>query len=249
MTKPRTGKWMLAVVALSTAALVAPLISSCAPRAGGAGQHETVKFRTTDGWTIVGERYAATGKPAGSVILLHQRGGSAADWAPLCAALQKAGITALAIDQRGAGQSTAGPGGSGENAPWDTSGDIAAAIGFIHANGKVGLAGASYGANNALIYAAAHPAQVAGVALFSPGENYHGLAALPAAASYRGSASIYHYRQDEIAGNGPSLIDARLRGAHQLWLYDGSGHGTDLLATDAKTACVRFFKDLFTPGR
>src|SRR5579862_8957741 len=62
-----------------------------------------VSFKTSDGWTIVGDLYVPKGEPKGAVVLLHQRGGKASDWAPLSTALQKAGIEALAIDQRGAG--------------------------------------------------------------------------------------------------------------------------------------------------
>jgi len=77
-----------------------------------------VTLKTTDGWNIVGDLYAPAGTSKGAVILLHQRSGSGKDWASLCQALQKAGFTALAIDQRGAGRSTTGPGPTGENAPW-----------------------------------------------------------------------------------------------------------------------------------
>src|SRR5262249_17128708 len=159
---------------------------------GKIGEARQVHFKTTDGWTIVGDLYTPSGASKGAVILLHQRNGSARDWEPLCLALQKAGFTALAIDQRGAGRSTQGPGPTGGNAPWPTSPDIAAAIKFLAVKKPVGLAGASYGANNALIYAAANPKQVTGVALFSPGANYHGLDALTPARAYHGAVSIYH---------------------------------------------------------
>ena len=139
---------------------------SSAEEPAGAKQ---ITFKTADGWTIVGDRYVPSGAPKGGVILLHQRGGKASDWTPLCVALQKAGIEALAIDQRGAGRSVEGPGPTGGDAPWETGGDIAAAFDTFAEVGYVGLAGASYGANNALIYAAAHGHQIRSLALFSPG--------------------------------------------------------------------------------
>jgi pimeloyl-ACP methyl ester carboxylesterase len=214
---------------------------SLTPEAPGAKE---VQLKTADGWTIVGDLYAPSGNDGkGAVVLLHQRGGQASDWAPLCQALQKSGITALAIDQRGAGRSTTGPGQTGDDAPWPTGPDIAAAITSLKNRGAVGLAGASYGANNALIYAAAHPDQVHAIALFSPGANYHGLQALPAAKAYRGAAVIYHDRDDMVAGNGPRLINAALPGKdHTLHLYDGSEHGTALLNAAAIADAVRFFR-------
>jgi pimeloyl-ACP methyl ester carboxylesterase len=205
-----------------------------------------VKLKTADGWTIVGDLYAPSGHGKGAVVLLHQRGGQASDWVPLCRALQTAGIAALAIDQRGAGRSTEGPGPTGDDAPWPTGPDIAAAIASVKSYGPIGLAGASYGANNALIYAAAHPEQVRGVALFSPGADYHGLAALPAAKTYRGPVAIYHDRDDSIAGDGPRQINAALTGKdHTLHILDGSGHGTSLLDTNTITDTIRFFQGTF----
>jgi pimeloyl-ACP methyl ester carboxylesterase len=240
---------------IPTFAGVALLLAGCEPHgftrttpAGAIASGEEpagakqVTFKTADGWTIVGDRYVPSGKPKGGVILLHQRGGKASDWVPLCRALQKAGIEALAIDQRGAGRSTEGTGGTGDEAPWETGGDIAAAFDTFTEVGYVGLAGASYGANNALIYAGAHPQQIHSLALFSPGANYHGLNALQAAHAFRGAVVIYHDRNDEIAGNGPAQIEALLAGKDKkLRLYPGSDHGTALLTPEVVNDCVHFF--------
>lgn len=209
------------------------------PAAVHARSHE-VSLHTADGWTIVGDLYTAS--PArGDVILLHQRGGTASDWQPLCAALQKAGITALAIDQRGAGRSTTGPGPVGADAPWSTSGDISAAVAYLKPGKPVGLAGASYGANNALIYGAGHSAQIAAVALFSPGANYNGLDALAAARGWAGPTLIYHDRDDTIAGGGPQQIASLLHHA-QLHVLPGGDHGTALLSTSTVKQTVQFFR-------
>ena len=221
--------------------------------ASALGQPQSVTFKTLDGWQIVGNLFPAKAKAQGAVVLLHLRGGSANDWNSLCLALQKAGITALAIDQRGAGHSTRGPGPVGENAPWNTSGDIAAALVYLRSkgvSGPFGLAGASYGANNALIYANAHPQAVRAVALFSPGANYHGLNALAPARKYRGAVTIYHAKNDSVAGNGPQQINALLRGQpHALHLLDGDAHGTYLLNPNVNAETASFFKQAFSGGR
>jgi len=233
---------------LAAAILTAPA-TGCSPTANlaasggarGAGAKE-VHFKTADGWTITGDLYTPPGKSHGAVVLLHQRGGSAEDWRSLCAALQKAGITALAVDQRGAGRSTEGPGPTGADAPWETGPDIAAAIASLKGKGPIGLAGASYGANNALLYAAAHPRQAQGLALFSPGADYHGLQALPAAHAYRGPVLIFHDRNDSIAGSGPQEINAALASRdHTLRLLNGSEHGTALLQPAVLRETVAFF--------
>lgn len=204
-----------------------------------------ISLKTADGWTLIGDLYEVKGASKGAVVLLHQRGGSARDWEPLCVALQKAGITVFAIDQRGAGRSTQGPGESGENAPWPTSADIEAAIARLKGKGTLGLAGASYGANNALIYAAAHPEQVKGIALFSPGTGYHGLNALTPARSYQGSLRIYHDKGDSIAGDGPQrILDSSPSPNKTLRLYDGDEHGTALLKPDVIQDAVKFFQNM-----
>lgn len=206
-------------------------------------QHSSeVTLKTSDGWSIVGQLYPPVGQSKGGVVLLHQRGGSSADWNPLCTSLQEAGYAALAIDQRGAGKST-GPGSSGESAPWDTSGDIAAAAALMKQYGHVTLIGASYGANNALIYAAAHSEEIHSVVLLSPGENYHGLEALPAAQKYPGHVLILHDRGDTVAGDGPSKINsASTLSQHNLIEYDGDGHGTELLRSQSINDIIEFLK-------
>ncbi len=186
-------------------------------------------YSTRDGWTIVGDLYLPAGKPAGEAILLHQRGGEAADWRSLCLTLQSRGIEALAIDQRGTHRSTTGPGPIGNNAPWFTGPDIAGAIHFLRGK-RVTLIGASYGANNALLYAAAHPAQIKGIVLFSPGVNYNGLMALPAAKKCTVPTLIISAQHDPIAADSPTqinnLLPARI---HRLHYLPGSLHGTALL--------------------
>jgi len=218
---------------------------------GCAGQtsERTVTFKTADGWTIVGSLYSPkeAAKAKGAVILLHQRGGQANDWLVLCRALQAANITALAIDQRGAGRSTEGPGGKGEDAPWQTGEDIRAAIAFLKSQqpgAPIGLTGASYGANNALIYAASHSNEVKGLALYSPGADYHGLLALKPARSYAGPVVIYHDRNDTIAGDGPRQINALLPGRdHTLKISEGSEHGSGLLSPANIRSTVTFWQN------
>src|SRR5579864_6713342 len=124
------GKLRLSLLWFVLTVALALLVLGCTSRSGAAGARE-VKFKTADGWTIVGDLYSPAGRSKGAVVLLHQRGGQASDWAPLCRALQKAGLTALSIDQRGAGRSTEGPGPTGDDAPWTTGGDIEAAIGSL----------------------------------------------------------------------------------------------------------------------
>lgn len=208
---------------------------------------ETITLKTHDGWTLIGDRYTPSGQSHGAIVLLHQRGGAAKDWQLLAKALQQSGFMALAIDQRGTGRSTSGPGSSGDAAPWLTTEDIAAAIASLPQQQPLGLIGASYGANNTLIYAAAHPNQIKGVALFSPGANYNGLDALAAARLYRGALAIYHSQDDTVAGSGPGQINSLSPAVkHTLRIFKGSAHGTALLNAEVDRDVIDFFRSTFS---
>ncbi len=221
-----------------------PSAPPAAPPARGAGSDIT--YRTADGWTIHGDYYPVPNATR-AVLLLHQRGGSAADWGPLRPALAQAGIAALAIDQRGAGRST-GP-QSGEDAPWETSGDIAGAVRWLGERqhippAHVGLAGASYGANNALLYAASAQPPPPAVALLSPGTDYHGLRIEPAARAYHGAILVLAAKGDSITGGGPELLRRVAPSATQA-LYEGGAHGTELFGAnpDSVQRLAAFLKE------
>ena len=200
-------------------------------------------FRTADGWGICGDFTPRQGAQK-AVLLLHQRGGRAYDWQPLIPKLQAEGFAVLAIDQRGAGRSQ-GP-QNGPDAPWDTQQDIAGAIGFLGQKGfpanKVAIAGASYGANNALLYAAAHK-DVPAVALLSPGKNYHGLDIQGQTKTVKGSVLVMTAKDDSITEGGPQVIKQDAPGV-ELQEYNGEAHGTHLFSAIPETAdkLVAFFK-------
>ncbi len=203
----------------------------------------TIALKTDDGWTITGDLFTPQDKPIGAAVLLHQRGGSAKDWQALCAQLRLKNIIALAIDQRGSGRSLSpDPKLNDKDAPWDTSDDIAAAVKWLLAqfdipnhgpNGlNIALVGASYGANNALIYAAAHSdltqsGSIKSIALFSPGLDYNGLLTDKPAKEWTGPIAIFYATDDQIAGLGPAQIrdtsPSQDKVTRQL---DGTGHGT-----------------------
>ncbi len=205
------------------------------------GETRLATYVTRDGWTIMGDLYEPPTKTKGVVLLLHQRGGSAEDWHALSLAIKLAGYTAFAIDQRGTGRSAQGPGQSGEYAPWNTVPDIEIGVYAVKDKGPVMLIGASYGANNALLYAAAHPEMVRSLVLFSPSADYHGLKTLKAVKKYTGPLLIFHQKGDKIAGDGPIDLD-RASGSkdHTLQLNEGTGHGAALLNAETTQQTVDF---------
>ncbi len=247
--------WTLLILAVSTVIVgchkeetgTGALPTQPAQPTGAAGQGDSggkeVAFTTADGWTIHGD-YTPIPGAKGTVVLLHQRGGSAADWRPLTEKLNAAGVATLALDQRGAGRSQGRE--NGDNAPWDTSQDIAGAVEWLHKSGftgHVGLAGASYGANNALLYAAAH-ADIPAVALLSPGTDYHGLKVGPAATRYRGALLILSASGDTITGGGPETIRHAAPIPPNVQSYAGDAHGTGLFSAHPESlqTLTDFFK-------
>lgn len=214
------------------------------PAARSGGGTQEVSYQDADGWTIYGDFYPVQGA-AKAVVLLHQRGGSADDWKPLTPRLNDEGISALAIDQRGAGRSKGKA--NGDNAPWDTTPDIAGAIAWLGTRGvkppHIGLAGASYGANNALIFAARGNPPIPAVALLSPGTDYHGLKVEGAAKSYKGALLVLAASGDSITGGGPDLI-RRADPKATVKMFDGGEHGTKLFDSqpEAAAAVAEFFQ-------
>ena len=113
-----------------------------------------------------------------AVLLVHMLGRSKEDWIPLATRLRQAGYGVLAIDLREQGRT---------GAP-ELLADLRAGFDFLRAEKKVdatriGIVGASIGANAALNLAAQEPL-VRLTALLSPGLNYRGVTTEPALRDY-----------------------------------------------------------------
>lgn len=155
------------VCALTIAGLV--LWSTLALAAGRA-----VTLTSADGVSVAGAFFEAQNRPAGGVVLVHMLGRSKDDWAEVADRLQQAGLNVLAIDLRGHGQSSGSAASLGVMA-----GDVRAAVEWLQTRpgvrpDRIGIAGASLGANLALVVAAALPS-VRAVALVSPSLDYRGV--------------------------------------------------------------------------
>ncbi len=219
-----------------------------------ASEQTTIVLNTADHWKIFADLVTPTETPIGAVVLLHQRLGSAADWKLLVDQLKLNGIVTLAIDQRGSGRSTAlSSQSTSAEAPWTTSPDIAAAVLFLQNKyGKpglhganvydhIGLVGASYGANNALVYAAEHPNETRSLTLFSPAQKYGDVDAIPSARKWKKPISIFYSKNDTVAGPGPKMIsDASTSNEVLMYPYPGDEHGTELL-NDTTVVATQIF--------
>jgi alpha-beta hydrolase superfamily lysophospholipase len=209
--------------------LVGVSVQICAVPAGAA---DRVSLRAADGTPLAGALYVPTAMPAAAVVLVHMLRRSSADWSTTAERLRDGGFVVLAVDLRGHGDS-----GGTIDSSGDLTGlvrDVTAAVAFVKqrpgvAAGRIGIAGASVGANLALLAAAADPA-VRSVALLSAGLEYRGLRCEAAIAKYGDRPLLL------VAGtNDPYAVRSARRLAEldpraQVETPEGAGHGTLMLA-------------------
>jgi dienelactone hydrolase len=222
------------------ACLVASILCLQAP-ASAAGR--LVTFRASDGRILQGLFVDASQRPAPAVVLVPMLGRGREEWQSVAQRLADAQISSLAIDLPG----SLLPSDAASLARWHT--DIRAAIDHLSSRPEVraaalGVAGASLGANLAVLAAAADP-RIRSLALVSPSLDYRGVrieaplrqyAARPALliASLRDAFAARTVR--ELTKDPPGPREAR-------WA-EAAAHGTMLLARepDLVRAIVDWFQ-------
>lgn len=161
---------------------------------------------------------------APGVLLLPMLGHSKEDWIPLATRLSQEGYGVLALDLRQQGRTDRER----------LLADARAGFNFLREQKKIdaariGLIGASIGANAALNFAAREPLARL-VVLLSPGLNYRGVVTEPALRDYGARALMLAAAQEDLS-SAPAV--RRLADAAQaepvVKLYPGGAHGTDLL--------------------
>jgi alpha-beta hydrolase superfamily lysophospholipase len=231
--------------AFTRAAAIA-LLAAAVPTGGASAgaSTERVTIRTDDGATLAATWYVPSSRPAAAVILVHMLHRSRRDWDSFAHRLAGDGIGALAIDLRGHGESARygsfEPPADGGYAPLVI--DVRAARRFLASRtdvqpSRIGVAGASLGANVAALAAAAEPS-VASLALLSPSLDYRGLRIeqvmkkigrpVLLVAGGDDSYGVRSARELQKAGGGP----------REILVLDQAGHGTAMLARDANLAAT-----------
>jgi len=207
------------------------VLLACAGQVAASSQQQ-VTFKTEDGLSIAGTLYLPN-RPAPAVILVHMLTRSREDWQALGSRLADAGMVALAIDLRGHGASDPPPPGRSSE-PAGMQLDVKAARAFLSGRpdvqgGRVGLAGASIGANLAVLAAAGDPS-VRTVALLSAGLDYRGLRTEAALNRYGSRpALLVASREDSYAMISMRRLSGQGAGAREQVVFDGAGHGTVML--------------------
>jgi dienelactone hydrolase len=196
-----------------------------------------VTFRAADGVMLIGAYYEPSRRPAPAVILLHMQRRSHTDWDAAASQLSDAGIAVLALDFRG----------GDDVAAYAT--DVRAAKSFLRERPEVistaiGIAGASLGANVAVLDAADDPG-VMSIALLSPGLDYRGLRTEAAMKKYGGrSALLIGSTRDPYSARSIRQLSAIGPGTREVRLIDAEAHGTVLLSREPAliAALVDWFK-------
>ncbi|HVC09128.1 MAG TPA: alpha/beta fold hydrolase [Elusimicrobiota bacterium] len=180
------------------------------------------QFTTSDGWTLSAQFHPA--KPGFLTLMLIPGVGQDKNvWSDLARVLARAGYGVLAVDLRGQGGSTLGPGG--KTMSWrqfssdrdgndfmDMGRDVDAAAVFLSSAGvapsSIGLIGNGLGASLAARYAAIHP-EIPLVALLSPTLNGENVPIISALRAYGSRPILIAYSMsDRGVANAAPLIFA-----------------------------------------
>ena len=234
---------------------VPPEVHERAPAAAESGAPERVSFPTEDGVTLVGTLRRAAVRGAPAVILVHQLSSSRSEWASVVEGLSQApGMTTLAIDLRGHGESV-----QGEEGPLDwhaftaddfraMATDVVTAVDFLRANpgtepSSIAVVGSSMGSTAALLAAAEDP-RIEAVAVLSPGRAYRGIDAVTPVSRLGQRPLLAIAAQADTSAVEAGQDMARVAAAGRYVASTGSSHGVAQLAEDAAslTALLEFLR-------
>jgi pimeloyl-ACP methyl ester carboxylesterase len=223
----------LFVALLPALLVVQPRAASTAASGPGfsSALSQRITLRTLDGVTIAATWHDPSSRPAPAVILVHMLGRSRQEWEGVAARLAAEGTGVLAIDLRGHGES------SGDAAGDYTSmlKDLAAARQHLAVrpdvvHGRIGVAGASLGANLAVL-AAADDTTIGSLALLSPSLEYRGLRSEAALRKYGGRPALLVVSDDDpYAMRSAKDLQKAGPGVRELVVLNGAGHGTNMLS-------------------
>jgi len=202
---------------------------------------QRVTIRTDDGVSLAATWYEPGTRVAPAVILVHMLHKSRRDWDAVASRLASEGIGALALDLRGHGESS-GTLQEGEAADYSALvRDVVAARKYLSARGDVqpsrmGIAGASIGANLAVLEAAADPG-VTSLALLSPTIDYRGLRIDAAMKKYGARPALLVASDDDAyASRSVKELQKAGGGVREALILNHAGHGTMMLGQDADLA-------------
>jgi dienelactone hydrolase len=213
------------------AALLLAGVLAAAP----ASATQRVSIRSDQGILLAGTWYEPATRTGPAVILVHMLHRSRRDFDSLASRLAGDGIGALAVDLRGHGESQGSPGAALASMVTDVRAARRYLASRPDVSGRIGVLGASLGANLAAL-AAAEDSGLATLVLLSPSLDYRGLR-IEAAMRKLGSRPVLMVASDDdpYAGRTVRALQKGSRGRSSITL-NGAGHGTTMLERDASLA-------------
>jgi non-lysosomal glucosylceramidase len=204
---------------------------NAAPIPAGA---EAVQLTTADGVALAGLYYAPSVEAAPGVLLLHQRGGRKENWASFAQLLQKNGYAVMTVDFRGHGQSKGVVNWFGADQDVITAYDFLAQQPSVDPQ-RIVLIGASIGSQEAITFAAAHAAEVRGVAMlstFASGQIER------AVQTYPGPILLMATEGDKAATQITRQLAQSVPAAEVRLLKRSDRHGTQMLGSELKIETI-----------
>ena len=184
----------------------------------------------SDGAQLAAMYYPPIVTPAPAVLLLHQNGGSKADWDSFAKQLQKMGYAALALDLRGHGASP-------RPVDWAKGPDDARSAYNVMIKRpevdslRTAIVDASVGSNLALMVGASEP-KVSAVIAISPGLDYLGVNPSSSMRNFANRPALLVASQDDPYSFTSVKSLAQLAIAAEPKLLTNAGHGTEILTRD-----------------
>jgi len=200
-----------------------------------AAAESRVGILTADGVAIAGTYYEPARRPAPMVLLLHMPTRNRGDWVSLGRRLAESGVGTLAIDLRGHGESGAGAESEPTAVLESSLRDVEAALAWLSRRpeaipGRLGLVGASGGANLAVLAAAADPS-VQAIVLLSVTLDFRGLRTAAAFQKFgTRPALLIASHEDSYAARSARDVSTKAPGPREVWLLDGAGHGSVMVS-------------------
>lgn len=202
----RFKSFKLSLILIFSAFLLLTPIESFAAKGKGGRVGEKLTFTSKEGFSINALFVRPSGPEMKTFILLHGLASSQDEWQEFVHDLTRQGYGFLSYDARGHGKSLViqdgmkltyeSFGSPAKNSNWEKMiSDLDCAVNFLISNknirpSKIGLIGASLGANVCLLYAANNNS-VNPVVLLSPGIDYAGLNTSQAILSFKGTKNKY----------------------------------------------------------
>jgi dienelactone hydrolase len=213
-----------------------------------AADPQPVTFTARDGAQVSGVLYVPEKTPAPAVVLLNMLGRTHRDWEGAAARFVEAGIAVLAVDFRHMAPADPDSADAVRSPYAALVLDAEAARAYLAARpevnaARIGMAGASLGANVAAL-AAANDLAVKSLALLSVSLDYRGLKLEQALKTFASRpALLVASSEDPFALRSARQSVTMGDGARELRVLSGAGHGTVMLARepDLATALVDWF--------